>query len=31
MSKIGSTLAALIRSEYKKWGDVVKRSGAKVD
>ena len=23
--------AALIRSEYKKWGDVVKRSGAKVD
>jgi len=23
--------AALIRSEYRKWGDVVKRSGAKVD
>ncbi len=21
----------LIRSEYRKWGDVVKRSGAKVD
>ena len=23
--------AGLIRSEYKKWGEVVKRSGAKVD
>jgi len=23
--------AELIRSEYKKWGDVVRRSGAKVD
>jgi tripartite-type tricarboxylate transporter receptor subunit TctC len=23
--------AELIRSEYAKWGDVVKRSGAKVD
>ena len=23
--------AELIRSEYRKWGDVVRRSGAKVD